>query len=98
MIFCPPVWFADRTKTAVFTVRMHFMEPDDLKPGARVFDVKLNGTTIVENLDIIKESGGQYTAMVKELRGVKAQGLLTLEFVPKAGEPVISGLEVMAEE
>jgi len=85
------------------TVRLHFAEPDDVGPGQRVFDVKLQGRTVLEALDVVKEAGGRFTALVKEFKGVVAKNTLTIELVPRSDEltaattPILSGLEVMAE-
>ena len=55
-----------------FTVRLHFCELDDTKPGQRVFDVKIQGKVVAKGLDVVKETGGRYKALVKEYKGVRA--------------------------
>ncbi|MBI2441227.1 MAG: hypothetical protein HYV35_07650, partial [Lentisphaerae bacterium] len=84
-----------------FNVRLHFAEPDEnVQPGKRVFDVKLQGQTVLKNFDIVKEAGAPRTALVKEFKGVQAGGDLALEFVPAVPgitpltAPVISALEL----
>ena len=87
-----------------FTVRLHFAEPDAVAPGRRVFDVALQGKTVLRGMDIAKESGGRYTPLVKEFRGVTGRDVLTLALTPRdaAGkpglDPVISGIEIVEEE
>jgi hypothetical protein len=101
--FISPVWFAHRPKTSRYTVRLHFAEPDDVQPGQRVFDVRLNGAVVLSDFDIVKEAGARYTAVVREFQGIEATGLLQVELVPKSKEkksrttPIISGLEVVCE-
>jgi len=86
-----------------YTVRLHFAEPEDVSPGERVFDVKLQDETVLGDLDIVKEAGGRNRALVKEFAGVLASGELVLELVPKSPEttektaPIVSGLEVVEE-
>ena len=86
-----------------FTVRLHFAEIDDIQPGTRVFDVKLQGQTVLKDFDIAKEAGVR-TALVKEFAHVKANETLTLEFVPKsaaitpATAPILSAIELFDEE
>ncbi len=85
-----------------FTVRLHFAEVDDAKPGQRVFDVKLQGQTVLKALDIAKEAGVR-TALVKEFPHIRAGDALALEFVPAATDltpataPILCALEIMEE-
>ncbi|MCX5661051.1 MAG: PQQ-binding-like beta-propeller repeat protein [Planctomycetota bacterium] len=86
-----------------FTVRLHFAEPDDVKPGQRVFDVKLQDQVVLKDFDVAKEAGGVRTALVKEFKGIRASGTMTLEFVPSGKElkpdnaPILNGIEVYDE-
>jgi hypothetical protein len=84
-----------------YTVRLHFAEPDPVQPGKRIFDVSLQGSLVLENLDVVREAGGRMRALVKEFRGVRASGELTLTLTPSASasirEPVLCGVEVLAE-
>ncbi|MBI2439796.1 MAG: PQQ-binding-like beta-propeller repeat protein [Lentisphaerae bacterium] len=87
-----------------FTVRLHFCELDDIvKAGRRVFDVKLQGQTVLKRFDIVKEAGAPRKALVKEFKGVPATEALTLEFVPAASvskpesEPLLCALELVEE-
>ncbi|MFO7907591.1 MAG: malectin domain-containing carbohydrate-binding protein, partial [Pirellulaceae bacterium] len=76
-----------------YTLRLHFAELDDIGPGERVFDIKIQGRTAVEDFDIAREAGGTRRAVFKEFR-VTADQNLNIEFVPRVGEPWISGLEL----
>jgi len=93
-----------QTRPRPHTVRLHFAELEDVKVGERVFDLKLQGQTVLESFDIIKEAGGARRAVVKEFRGIQASDELILELVPKAREltatsaPILSGMEVVAEQ
>ena len=80
-----------------YTVRLHFLEPDRLKRGERVFDVALQGRRVLERLDIVREAGGADRALVKEFRGVRVAGELIVTLSPAAGEAILSGVEVIAE-
>ncbi len=86
------------------TVRLHFAEPDaDARAGQRVFDVRLQGQTVLTAFDIVKEAGAPRTALVKEFTGVQAGAALTLEFEAAAtamtagSAPVLCGLELIDE-
>ncbi|HXG11654.1 MAG TPA: PQQ-binding-like beta-propeller repeat protein, partial [Gemmataceae bacterium] len=80
-----------------YTVRLHFVEPDRLKPGQRVFSVALQGQEVLKDFDIVKEAGGPNRALVKEFKGVKAANDLRVTLTPTAGEPVLCGIEIVAE-
>jgi outer membrane protein assembly factor BamB len=81
-----------------YTVRLHFAEPDDAKPGERVFDVALQGKPMAKNVDIAKESGGNLVAMVREFTNIEAGRTVTVELTPRTGRPVLSGIEIVAAE
>ena len=75
-----------------YTVRLHFAELDDVQPGQRVFDVKLQGQTVLKGFDIVKEAGIR-TALVKEFSHIRATDALALEFVPRHCELPAAGAE-----
>jgi hypothetical protein len=84
-----------------YTVRLHFAEPDDVAPGARVFDVALQGKRVLQNLDIVKEAGAPRTALVKIVPGVELGEELRLTLTPAAVTtlpPIICALEAAAEQ
>jgi len=80
-----------------YTVRMYFMEPEDISPGARVFSVRLDANVLLEDFDIIKEAGAKMQAISREFKGIALAGKIMLELVPKTGVPLICGLELVAE-
>ncbi len=81
-------------ETAPYIVRLHFAELDDIEPGQRVFDVHVQGRPALERFDIVREAGGPRRAVTRDFR-ITADRELNIEFVPRAGEPRISGLEVI---
>ena len=81
-----------------YTVRLHFTEPDHAARGKRVFDVAVQGESVVEALDIARESKGRAVAIVREVRSVQAGKTLTVTLTPKAGRTVLSGIEVLLED
>src|SRR5205085_109032 len=56
-----------------YTVRLHFVEPDRLHPGERVFDVALQGELLLDDFDICQEAGAPNRAVVKEFKGIKVK-------------------------
>ncbi len=82
-----------------YTVRLVFAEPEEIRAGQRVFDVKLQGREVLPALDIVKQAGGSRRGIVREFRGVKAAGALEIEFVPHSAKPpLICGVELIAEQ
>ncbi|MBA4387138.1 MAG: hypothetical protein C0404_04095 [Verrucomicrobia bacterium] len=84
-------------------VKLHFAETEGAAVGQRVFDVKLQGNTVLSNLDIAQASlsagsgqaGGQNGAVVREFTLPTVVGnSISLDLVPKTGQPMISGLEI----
>ena len=82
-------------KAQEYTVRLHFADLESTQPKQRVFDIKLQGKTVAENVDIVQEAGGPRRALTKTFRVVPDKSL-DIEFVPRAGVPVISGLELLS--
>jgi hypothetical protein len=89
--YAPVPELEDRT----YCVRLHFAELEDVQPDQRVFDVRLQGKTVIENLDVVKEARGPCSALVRELPGIQAGDTLTLELVPRSQRPpILSGFEL----
>jgi outer membrane protein assembly factor BamB len=78
------------------TVRLHFSEPDDLPPGSRIFNVMLQGKTVLENFDPAKEGGSVVREFTDVIIGANLR--LTLKSAPGSkAQPVLCGLEFVAE-
>ena len=83
---------------AEYRVTLHFAELEkDARPGDRVFDVKLQGQTVAERLDVVQAAGGVERALAREFRGVKVAGNLVVELTPVKGEPILAAIEVERE-
>lgn len=80
-----------------YTVRLYFAEPDDLKPGERVFDVTLQGRNVLDDFDIVKEAGEPRTGIVREFRSIRVDDELRLSFKASKGGAVLCGIEIVAE-
>jgi hypothetical protein len=90
----PPVQPAEHA----YMVRLVFAEPEDIRAGQRVFDVKLQGREVLPALDIVRQAGGALRGIVREFRGVKATDALEIEFIPRTEKPpLICGVELIAE-
>jgi outer membrane protein assembly factor BamB len=86
-----------------FNVRLGFSALPGDQPGQRVFDVKLNGKTVLKDFDIIKESGKADRALWKEFT-MPLKKELTLNMVAKTGSsdlkqmPLINALQILRSE
>ncbi|MBM4042555.1 MAG: hypothetical protein FJ290_29040, partial [Planctomycetes bacterium] len=85
-----------------YTVRLHFVEPDDAPPGKRLFSVSLQDQCLIESLDIAREAGGPRRPLVAEFKAVEVLDELRIALAPLPGaslsEPVLCGIEVVGEE
>ena len=96
VVFTAPPAPPERT----FTVHLHFAELEDVTPGRRVFDVRIQGRTVIRNLDVVAAAGGPGKALVREVKGVKAAEEITLALVPsKTGTlpAILSAVEIEPE-
>jgi len=86
--------------TAAYKVRLGFSALPGDKPAQRVFDVKLDGKTVLANFDIVKETGRGDRALWKVF-DITAGKDLTLELIAKSPKPtaaqmpLISGVVVL---
>ena len=75
-------------------VKLHFMEPEDIGKGERVFDVSLQGQPVLRGLDIADLAGGSRRAIVRECAIHVEDQELRLELSPRGKRPaVLSGIQ-----
>jgi hypothetical protein len=65
-----------------YTVSLHFMEPEDKKPGERVFDVALEDQTVLKGFDIVAEAKSPNAGIVKRFAGIPASDSITVSLTP----------------
>ena len=89
------------SQPATYTVRLYFAEPEKVAPGQRVFAVALQGTTVLDKLDLARQGGGQLHGIVRQFKGVIVSGsTLDVTLTPLRGAelgPVLPGVECIAE-
>ncbi|MBT3378670.1 MAG: PQQ-binding-like beta-propeller repeat protein [Lentisphaerae bacterium] len=92
------------TTERVFTVRLHFAETAHSEIGKRVFDVAIQGETVLRALDVLGAAGGRNIAIVKTFPGIHATDGITFDFEPTTpsdapgAQPVICAVEVIEEQ
>ncbi|MDD5708734.1 MAG: PKD domain-containing protein, partial [Kiritimatiellae bacterium] len=95
--FTPLYLDAARGSSAVakpHTVKLYFAEMEGLSGGQRIFDVKLQGQTVLSNLDVAAQAGGGRRGLLKEFTNVMIADKLDIDFTRKAGDPMLSGVEI----
>ncbi len=89
--------------TGLFRVRMGFAAMPGDEAGQRVFDVRLNGDTVLENFDVGAQTDGKNRAIWREFT-VNVKRDLVLDMVPKTAItdpkrlPLINALEIVREK
>jgi hypothetical protein len=82
-------------KARRYDVRLHFAEPEPLAPGRRVFTVRLEDKTVLEDFDVVKAAGGPSKPVVRAFEAVEVAGALNLSFAAKRGAPLLCGVEII---
>lgn len=78
----------------VYELEMRFAEPEFKEIGKRVFDIFINGETVFENLDLVKQSGAFQPVVKKIIVEAKEQKGLFVEFKAKNNQTILSAIRV----
>jgi|GEM_PF-416641 len=80
------------------TVTLYFQESYWTAAGQRIFDVAINGTTVLNAFDIYAAAGGRYRAIARTFDATaSASGQVVIQFTRNGpDQPKISGLTVSA--
>jgi len=87
-------------KPVRYLLRLGFAAPKGDAPGRRVFNVKVQGKTVLTRLDVAKQASAPGATLVKEIR-VQADRKLSVELVPLASEitrdnaPILNFMEII---
>ncbi len=88
-------------KESEYTVRLYFAELENEQANKRVFDIKLQGKTVLGKFDVVKEAGAPHKAIVREFKDIKVKDNLDIELVSKSKNPssmnelpILCGVEV----
>ncbi len=83
--------------SAQYTVRLHFAEIYWTASGKRIFNVLINGTTVLSSFDIFAVAGGQYKAVVRDFTATaNASGQIVIQFNTVTDNATIEGIEVLS--
>jgi hypothetical protein len=81
-----------------YKLRLVFLEPDAVAAGERVFDVVIQGKTVLKNFDVTAAAGKAQVGVVREFVAQAEDDEIFIE-LRAAGKlpPVISGVEVVEQ-
>ncbi len=88
--------FSGLSAGATYAVRLHFAELTWTAAGQRVFNVAINGASVLNNFDIIAISGAQNRALTEEFTAVATNGTITISFTQgSVDNPEVNGIELI---
>ncbi len=77
-----------------YHIRLHFVESQYAAAGRRLFDVAMEGRTLISNFDIYKAAGGRHKAVRKAFSNVLVRGGLQIQLRSSAQQALVCGIEV----
>ena len=85
-----------------YTVKLHFAELADLKPGERKFNVLLQNTPVLQDFDIAASAGGANAPLIKTFNHIHVDTSLKIDCVPSMAQakhgPLLCGVEIIQEQ
>lgn len=82
---------------ALYSVNLYFSEPEEKAEGERIFDVTIQDRKVLEDFDIISETGKMDKELVKSFSGIRAGKTITIQMAPEKGNTILSGIELVKE-
>ncbi|GLW10218.1 hypothetical protein Misp01_53460 [Microtetraspora sp. NBRC 13810] len=83
----------DRVPNGTYTVELGFAELRNMREGARVFDVIVEGELAIPALDLALEAG-TYTAVNRQYTVKVTDGQLNVRFVERDGDTIVNTIRV----
>jgi beta-galactosidase len=80
-----------------YKITLKFVEPA-AAPAERVFDVLINGKTVLKRFDIVAAAGGKLRAVDKSVQAKVQEGALLIEFKPVKGQALVAALSITPVE
>lgn len=90
-----PFFYQFYVPNGTYQVVLHFAEWDTKVPvGSRIFNVRINGDTVLPNFDIMAASGAAGAPVERAIPITVNNGELTVAFEPVKGKAVIQAVEI----
>lgn len=81
---------------AQYTVRLHFAELYWTASRKRLFNVVINGTTVLSNFDVYATAGAAYKAVLRELTATaSSSGQIVINFNTVTDNATVEGIEII---
>ncbi len=85
----------NRTAGSAQTVTLYFAETYQTASGQRLFNVSINGTSVLSNFDIYVSAGGQNKAIAKTFNTTaNSSGQVVIQFSTITDNPKVNGISV----
>jgi len=85
------------TANTTYWVRLHFAESYWGAAGSRLFNVSINGTSVLGAFDIFAAAGGKDKAVIREFyTSANGSGQMAVQFTTVADNAQINGIEVLS--
>jgi outer membrane protein assembly factor BamB len=89
-----------------YQVSLYFAELDAVEIGERVFDIEIQGQTVLKDFDPVAAAKGRHKAVVRHFKNIRADRALDVRFVqsenvPEATKrltPILSSVELVLEK
>jgi 6,7-dimethyl-8-ribityllumazine synthase len=79
-----------------YAVNLKFAEILFTSAGKRVFNVVINGQTVLSNFDVVAQAGGAYIAVDKNFSVPVTNGRITIGLSSGIERPIISAIRILA--
>jgi outer membrane protein assembly factor BamB len=102
--FRPVILKKEKPATKRYRVTLHFAELDDVAVGDRVFDIQLQGQTVVRDFDPVASAKGRRRAVSQTFESVAAERTLEVRFPQRDVDgsrnlaPILSAIEAVREQ
>ena len=85
-----------------YRIILHFAELRQVAPRECLFDIQIQGKTVLKDFDPIAAAGGKNTAISRVFSDIQADRALDIRFIPRpsplAKPPILSGVEILLED
>jgi hypothetical protein len=102
--FRPVLVQATQPKFKRYRLLLHFAELGGAEAGDRIFDIQLQGKTVLKDFDPVAEAGGPNRAVVRTFAAISADRALDIRFVSHieaakgTQPPILSAVEVLLDK
>jgi hypothetical protein len=77
-----------------YTVTLKFAEPFFLSSGSRVFNVAINGNSVLSNFDIVTHAGGSFTAYDQSFPVTVTGGQILIQFTSVVEYALVNAIKI----